>query len=144
KVVEIRRRTAHVVIQTAVDVVITGGVSVLNTVVVQDLEDFTGLRELGGQAVVDDVAQLNGEYDVLLARVIDDPLQGLRHDLRIVGVLVKEVLGVGDDHNTEFLAAGGRITAAVIEQIRVVGGVRRNGCCQPCQGQQCGNRQCAR
>jgi hypothetical protein len=96
KVVEIRRRSTNVVIQTAVDFVVTGTVAVLGIVVVEQLEDAAGLRELGSQAVVHDVAELDSKDDVLFALVVDDPLQRFSQDfegcsgLRRTGIACQE------------------------------------------------------
>src|SRR5262245_6994930 len=75
--VEVGRCAANVIVQRAVDIVIAGTVAVLNIVIVKDLEDAARLLELGGQTVVNNIPQLNGEDDVLIARVVDDPLKCL-------------------------------------------------------------------
>src|SRR4051812_35576712 len=107
KVVEIGRRSANVVVQATVDVVVAGTVSVLDIVVVKELEHITGLGELARQAVVDDVAELDGEDNVLFPLMLHDPLQRPGQDLRVVAVLVKEVLGVGNDSDAELVTAAG-------------------------------------
>jgi hypothetical protein len=94
-------------IDISIDIVVAGSVSVLNVVAVEDLEYIARLRELGRQPIVDDIAELDGKHDVLLLGVIDDPLQSLREDLRIVAILVEEILRVGNDSNAEFLPARG-------------------------------------
>ncbi len=149
EIIEIRGGAALVVVQSAVDVVVARGVSILDVVAIQDLEHIARLGELGRQAVIDDVAELYGENDVFLAGVIHDPLQGFLQDLRIVAVFVEEVLRVGNDGNAEALTTPSAPTApkrgASLLGRTLVGrrcGVRRDG--EESQQQQCRARHCAR
>src|SRR5438477_12870516 len=107
KVVEIGRRSTDIIVQATVDIVVAGTVSVLDIVVVKELEHVAGLGELARQAVVDDVAELNGKDNVLFPLMLHDPLQRLSQDFRVVAVLVKEVLGVGNDSDAELVTAAG-------------------------------------
>ena len=112
EIIKVGRWAAHVVVQVAVDIVIAGGIAVLNPVVVEYLEDgnrWPWRIRSTFEAVVDDIAQLDREDDVLIVRVVNDPLKGLGQNLGVVAVFVKEILGIRNYGDTEFMAVAGPV-----------------------------------